>query len=179
MKKLIILISVFAASFLCIQSLFSKDVIHLKKGLEVRGYITDLTENKVTIVLSKNETEKKFVFTPDQVDFIEFDLKNVNIARILALNADYTVLDGRADAEIYHKRFGGNFALGFFFGVFGFIGVAVGNVKDPPTYIDDWEGKMKDGDYVIGYEKKGKGKNMGAAGLGWGISFVIMLIILL
>ena len=64
-------------------------------------------------------------------------------------------------------------------GVFGFIGVAVSNPKDPPASIEDRATKVNDGDYMMGYDKKAKGKNMGAAGAGWAVGFVILLILLL
>ena len=157
---------------------FSKDVIHLRSGEKIKGFITDINDQCVTMIKSVKNKEKEFRFTPDQVALIEFDLSNVHIAKILKVNADYSVFDGIADAQIYHKRFGGNFALGFFFGVFGFVGVAVGKVKEPPAYIEDWTGKMRDGDYVVGYDKKAKGKNIGAAGVGWAAWVVLMIILL-
>lgn len=67
--------------------------------------------------------------------------------------------------------------MGVLFGVFGFIGVAVGNVKDPDPVIPEYQDKINSADYREGYRKKGKGKNLGAAGAGWAIGFIIMIII--
>ena len=121
----------------------------------------------------------KLEFSPEHVELIEFDAQNVEISKLIEQHAaDFTYLDGQNDAQMYHKRFGGNFALGVLFGVFGFVGVAIGNVKDPPALIPDYSDKINSADYREGYRKKGKGKNMGAAGIGWAVSFVLLLLII-
>ena len=129
------------------------------------------------VIIEKNKV--KFEFTPEHVQFIEFDVHNVQISKLIGENAaDFTYLDGQNDAVLYHKRFGGNFTLGVLFGVFGFVGVALGNVKDPPAMVPDYSEKINSADYREGYRKKGKGKNLGAAGIGWAVGFVILLLIL-
>ena len=158
------------------QATYGKDKIYVKGGQKIKGAIIELENNRVVIQRGKELLE----FAPEHVELIEFDIQNVKISKILAENAEeYGFSDGQMDAQMYHKRFGGNFALGFFFGVFGFIGVAVGNVKEPPPHIEDWKAKVNDGDYMMGYDKKGKGKNLGAAGVGWAVGFVILLILML
>ncbi len=162
----------FSALLLCTNAI-SKDKIILKGGQTIKGEILQLEQNKVII----SDGSFKLEFTPEHVEFIEFDVQNPHIAKIIAENAEFTYLDGKADAKLYHKRGGGNFALGFFFGVFGFIGVAVGNVQDPPAVIPDFEQKVNSSDYREGYRKGGKGKNLGAAGAGWAAGFILLLII--
>lgn len=153
---------------------YSKDKIYIKGGQMIKGEILNLEQGKVTIKDGKNLLE----FSPEHVEFIEFDIQNIRIAKIIAENADdYGFTDGQMDAEMYHKRFGGNFTLGLLFGVFGFIGVAIGNVKDPPANIEDRAAKVNDGDYMAGYDKKGKKKNLKAAGIGFGASVVILMVI--
>ena len=159
--------------FFCVINSYSKDKIILCKGKTIKGTITQLEENKITIQKGKKELE----FTPEQVQYIEFDANNLKISKVIRGNADFNYLDGQTDAQLYHKRFGGNFALGVLFGVFGFIGVAVGNVQDPNPVIPDYQEKINSADYREGYRKKGKGKNMGAAGAGWAVGAIIMIII--
>ena len=152
----------------------AKDKITLNTGKQIKGTITHIEENLVVIEKGKKTLE----FSPEQVQYIEFDANNLKISKIIQENADgFTYLEGQQDAQLYHKRFGGNFALGVLFGVFGFIGVAVGNVQDPPPVIPEYEDKINSADYREGYRKKGKGKNLGAAGAGWAVGFVILIII--
>ena len=166
--------SIFLFLFLmCVFNSYSKDKIILYKGKTIKGTITHIEENRVTIKKKKTE----FVFTPEQVQYIEFDAKNPHLSKIIEENADFTYLNGQEDAQLYHKRFGGNFTLGVLFGVFGFIGVAVGNVKDPAPGVPEYQDKINSADYREGYRKKGKGKNLGAAGAGWAVGVVIMIII--
>jgi hypothetical protein len=161
-------------TLLIVSTAFGKDKIILKDGQSVKGEIVLLEQDKVIIQKGKSNHE----FTSEQVAFIEFDIQNVKISKILSDNMDeFNYLDGKNDAQLYHKRFGGNFALGVLFGVFGFIGVAVGNVQDPPAAIPDYTDKMKSSDYREGYRKTGKGKNLGAAGAGWAVGFILLLII--
>ena len=113
------------------------------------------------------------MLSPSEVSYVQVD----SYEKLVTLqNSMYT--QGIADAEIYHKRFGGNFCAGFFGGVIGFVIVAVTDAKDPNVSIVGEE-KFNDRDYREGYNKKAKGKNMGAAGAGWALSFVLVLLLLL
>ena len=171
MKQTLIFFSIFLISI----NGFCKDKITLKGGQRIKGQIVQIEDNRVVIEKGKTQLE----FTPDHVEYIEFDAKNVKISKIVKQNADgFTYLDGQNDAAMYHKRFGGNFTLGVLFGVFGFVGVAVGNVKDPQPIVQDYNEKMNSADYREGYRKKGKGKNLGAAGIGWGVGVILVLLLL-
>jgi len=170
MKKLVLFIVL-----LSISTTYGKDKITLKGGQLIKGIIVNIEDNKV--VIEKNKIQ--FEFTPEHVQYIEFDANNVKISKLISENTDeFTYLDGQNDAAVYHKRFGGNFTLGVLFGVFGFVGVALGNAKDPPAIVPDYSEKINSADYREGYNKKGKGKNLGAAGAGWAVGFVILLIVL-
>lgn len=170
MKKILFL----SLTLLIVSIAFGKDKITLKDGQSIKGEIVHLEQDKVIIQKGKSNQE----FTSEQVAYIEFDLKNVKISKLLSDNMnEFNYLEGKDDAQLYHKRFGGNFALGFLFGAFGFIGVAVGNVQDPPAGIPDYADKMNSSDYREGYRKTGKGKNLGAAGAGWAVGFILLLII--
>lgn len=154
---------------------YGKDKITLKGGQRIKGNIVHIEDNRVVIEKGKTQLE----FAPENVEYIEFDAQNLKISKLIETNADdFNYLYGQHDAETYHKRFGGNFTLGVLFGVFGFVGVAVGNVKDPPALVPDYNGKINSADYREGYRKKGKGKNLGAAGIGWAVSFVLVLLLL-
>jgi hypothetical protein len=170
MKQSILVLAV----LLCFGNSYSKDKIFLKNGKKIKGVISHIEDNRVVIQKKNSQYE----YTSDDVQYIEFDVNNVKLAKIIEQNPDdFTYLDGQQDAQLYHKRFGGNFVLGVAFGLFGFIGVAVGNVKDPPVGIPDYAEKINSADYREGYRKKGKGKNLGAAGAGWAVGVVLVLII--
>jgi hypothetical protein len=166
---------IFLVAVLLSISAYSRDRITLKGGQRIKGDIIHIEDSRVTI----KKGDMNLEFSPEHVELIEFDAQNVKISKLIMENSvDFTYLNGQTDAQLYHKRFGGNFALGVLFGVFGFVGVAVGNVKDPPAIIPDYSDKINSADYREGYRKKGKGKNLGAAGIGWAVSFVLVLLIL-
>lgn len=99
---------------------------------------------------------------------------------LLAQQADNKTGDyiqGRADGELDGKGSAGYLLLGVVCGVIGFVIAAVSNPSPPPERI---MGKSRE--YVLGYtdgyRSKAKNKNMVYAGIGWGISAIIAIIIM-
>ncbi|MFC2125683.1 hypothetical protein ACFLU5_12815 [Bacteroidota bacterium] len=156
-----------------------KDLIHLHNGEIVKGYIIDLRQDEVTISKKQNNYKEIQTFSAEEVKLVEFDARNVNIIKLI--NKEITQQrnmcnEGYRDAELYHKRFVGNFALGFFFNIFGFAGVAITNPKSPdPLMINDAE-KLNNTEFLLCYEKKAKKKNIKAAGIGW-ITIVVLVLL--
>lgn len=165
MKNLSILFIAFCIS----QSALSKDRVILKSGVILKGEIAEITLFALTI---KTKPEDHIQLAPGEVDFIM--VKNQKRKVFLQ---DEMYIQGQSDAEIYHKRFGGNFAAGLLGGVIGFIIVAVTDAKAPDAGL---VGQEKAGDHLYreGYNKTGKNKNIKAAGIGWGVGFVITIIII-
>ena len=162
MKKLVLL----AVAFLSISVTNAKDVIFMKNGNKVKGRVISITNEQLTLI-SKNSTQ---VFTADQVAYIKSDQNNDVLNKALeaygSASDDYS--KGQIDAQTYHKRAFGNAALGFFFGPFGFLGVAIGGAKTPDVMDIKDESLLKNEDYRAGYKKKAKAKNLGNAGIGCG-----------
>lgn len=70
--------SIFLFLFLfCVINSYSKDKIILYKGKTIKGTIKHIEDNKVTIKKKK----KELVFTPDEVQYIEFDALNLTFQR--------------------------------------------------------------------------------------------------
>jgi len=156
-----------------------KDLIHLKNGQTVKGHILDIRQDEVKISKKRNKCEQVRIFNSDEVKLIEFDARNSDIIHLV--NSEITQQknmcnEGYRDAQLYHRRFVGNFALGFFFNIFGFAAVAISNPKAPdPLMVNDTE-KFNNTEYLLCYEKKAKNKNIKAAAFGWGA--IVLLLIL-
>ena len=91
-------------------------------------------------------------------------------------------LNGQMDAENFHGKKGGHFALGFLFGPFAMIGTALAN---PTPYnssnmimmVDDRDDpKFSDPVYLDCYKKKAKTSLIGVEGLGW-LSWILILLV--
>ncbi len=165
-------VSILLALLLISTTSFGKDVLYLTNGEKVKGELISVTTNEITFQPNKKKLDK-MILSSDEVNYVKVD----SYDKLLTIqNSMYT--QGIADAEIYHKRFGGNFCAGFFGGIIGFVIVAVTDAKDPDPSIVGEE-KFNDREYREGYNKKAKGKNMGAAGAGWAAGFVLLLLLLL
>jgi hypothetical protein len=169
--------------FLLILSIFAnnskgKDLIHLNNGKTIKGHIIELKQDEVTLSKSRKNTEDVQTFISNEVKLIELDASNMDIIRLI--NDELTQQqnmcnEGFRDATLYHRRFVGNFALGFFFNIIGFTIVAISNPKAPdPLMINDIQ-KMNSTEYLLCYEKKARKKNITAAGIGLGAIVFLFL----
>jgi len=105
------------------------------------------------------------------VSYVFLDPDNTVIIEKIIANVPLMYQDlcseGTMDARNFHKRGGGNFALGFFFGVFG---------CNPDPAIVGAE-KMQDTVYMLCYEKKAKKKNLTFAGIGWAVGLFFVYVV--
>jgi hypothetical protein len=161
-----------AAVLMAASSTFAKDVVYLKDGSKVKGDISQITEGQLTLA-RKNITK---VYTAEQVSWIKADNDNQVLKDALKATDPDMYEKGRLDASKYHKRTLGNGALGFFFGPFGLLGVALGGAKAPDVLDIKDDSLMKNEDYRHGYKKKAKGKNVGNAALGWAVGVAAVVL---
>ncbi|WP_111669411.1 hypothetical protein [Algoriphagus litoralis] len=152
-------------------SLYAKDILVLKDGTKVKGELISVSQGELVFQKTKG-IQSEIKLSPEEVEFV----KVANVEKLKELQ-ESMYLQGIADAQIHHKRFGGNFCAGFFGGAIGFIIVAVTDAKEPNLAIVGEE-KYKNLEYREGYNKKAKGKNLGAAGAGWAAGFVLLLILI-
>ena len=157
----------------------SKDLIHLNNGETVKGYILDIKQDELAISKKRNKHDQILTFNSEEVKLVELDVRNIDIIKLI--NKEITQQknmcnEGYRDAQLYHRRFVGNFALGFFLNILGFAIVAISNPKAPdPLMINDAE-KLNSTEFLLCYEKKAKNKNIKAAAIGWGT--IVLLVIL-
>lgn len=147
----------------------ARDLVHLNNGETIKGHIVELKQGELTIVKNRKHKNGAHTFTSEEVKLIEIDARNVDIVKLI--NREIAIHqsmcnEGFRDATLYHRRFIGNFALGFFFNIIGFTIVAVSNPKAPdPLLINDMQ-KLNSTEYLLCYEKKARKKNITAAGIG-------------
>jgi hypothetical protein len=90
-------------------------------------------------------------------------------------------LNGRLDAETYHGKKGGHFALGVLFGPFAMIGTALSNPtpeKGKQTYMmSKNKEEFSDPEYLSCYKKKAKGQLVGMEALGM-VAWILLIAII-
>jgi hypothetical protein len=178
MKSNILLITLLLVVILITQ-VTGKDLIHLNNGETIKGYILDIRQDEVVISKKRNIYTKTQTLHSEEVKLIELDVRNVDIINLINTEISQQknmCNEGYRDAQLYHRRFVGNFALGFFLNILGFAIVAISNPKAPdPLMINDAE-KLNSTEFLLCYEKKAKSKNIKAAAIGWGT--IVLLVIL-
>jgi len=167
MKKILpFLLFVFVFS-----NVLSKDIIVLKNGEKIKGELLHVKAKELTFI-SKKKNSEPMTFTAAEVEYVKVD----SYEKLLELQEDF-YLQGITDATLHHGRFFGNFCAGFFGGAIGFVIVAVTDARAPNPAIvgqENYQNLL----YREGYNKKAKGKNMRAAGIGWGLGALVGLIII-
>lgn len=149
---------------------FASDIIYLKDGSKIKGELLNVEQNELTFQPGKRNTSL-IKLKPEEVEFVK-----VGSYEKLVEIQESLYLKGMNDAQLYHKRFGGNFCAGLFGGIIGFVIVAVTDAKSPnPLMVG--EENFKSLEFREGYNKKAKGKNLGAAGIGWAVSVLVLLIL--
>lgn len=154
---------------------FGKDIVFLKDGTKIKCKIDNI-EQDVLYYTKKGKIQG--FFKSEEVARIKVNARNTRIVKLLNSNLPQNDLceQGTSDAVNFHKRGGGNFALGFFFGVFGVIGTAVGNPKGPDGAVIPNQENLKDPTYLKCYKKKAKKKNVSNALGGWASIIALVLI---
>lgn len=177
MKKLLILAGVligFTSS--------AKDLIFLQSGEKISATIIDVRQDTLFYVKGKNGTAQ-FLLS-NEVAFIQLDKKNTRVHQILQENIvveppvdEIKMLEGKLDANLHHNRGFGNFCLGFFFGPFGVLGTAIGKPRSPDYVKIPKKENLENTDYLKGYEKRARGKNVLHAVGGWAVVVLLSLVL--
>ncbi|MCR9015741.1 hypothetical protein [Aquiflexum gelatinilyticum] len=158
-------------SIIFISNSFASDIIYLKDGSKIKGDLISVDVNELTFKSAK-KNQKLLKLKSEEVEFVKVE----DYEKLVEVQ-ESMYLKGMNDAQIHHKRFGGNFCAGLFGGVIGFVIVAVTDAKSPNPLLVGEE-NFKSMEYREGYNKKAKGKNLGAAGVGWAVSFLVLLVLI-
>jgi hypothetical protein len=161
---------------------FTKDSIILNSGRELKVIIVDIKTNLLSY--KKNKRSEVQILNAKDVAFIRIDERNILIRNLIQEEmknqspVDETkMLEGKLDATNFHQRGFGNFCLGFLLGPFGVVGTAIGRPRNPDYVMTPNKDNLSNPDYLKGYKRRARGKNVTNALGGW--AAVIMLSIVL
>lgn len=175
MKKVLLLCVVFVT-----MHCFGSDVLTLNNQLKFEGKVTKVLDCDIVF---KSNGEKYLVPIQD-IFSINFENANGRQYRKFSQMGDggeNYCMNGRLDAEAYHGKKGGHFALGFLFGPFAMIGTALAN---PSPYngkrtamLSKNKEQFSNLEYLSCYKKRAKGQLIGMEALGWGAWIILILVI--
>jgi hypothetical protein len=176
MKKLSLAI---AACILSLSS-FAGDVLTLTNNMVFEGKVTRIKK----CVISYQVEDATYLIPAADVASIQFaDPQDKVYTHYLNLpqGDQNKCMAGRLDAEQFHGKKGGHFALGFLFGPFAMIGTAL---ADPTPYkgkttpmLSQNKEIFNDPEYLSCYKRKAKGQLIGMEGLGWGSAILLLLLL--
>jgi hypothetical protein len=175
MKKISVILFFLAVAM----SATAGDILLLRNELAFEGKVKKI---KSCVVVFQSGG-KHFHVPAEDILALKFeDVDNPIYTDYLALSDNNSnCLSGDLDAESYHGKKGGQFALGVLFGPFALIGTALAN----PTPMTGAKTAMlsknkelfSDLEYLSCYKKKAKGQLLGATAMGWA-SWILFLLIL-
>jgi hypothetical protein len=167
------------ATMLCLVT-SAADILTLTNEMVFEGKVTKIKE---CVVVFKSKGSK-YIIPATEIHSIEFESPSDKVLiEYLKLpdNNPNKCMNGRLDAENFHGKKGGHFALGVLFGPFAMIGTALANPtpeKGKQTYmLSQNKDQFNDPEYLSCYRKKAKGQLIGMEGLGWA-SWILLLLIL-
>ena len=141
--------------------------LSLNNGMEFDGIIKKINDCSCQF---KVDNEKYTIPLSDVSDINVYSDKYKDKVTNLLSNQD-NCLNGQVDADLHHGKGGAHFALGFFTGILGIIGVAV--IADPDPYsgtktmaLSKNKDDFNDPTYLSCYKKKAKGKLVGSTAIG-------------
>jgi hypothetical protein len=181
MKKInLVLIPIFFCNFL-----FSEDILVLKNDMIFKGEIIKIKKNKIIF----SAEHKEYMIPNRDVFGVYFEDEDNPIYLHLLKYKDgdeyydsLKCIKGRMDAKSFHGKGFGNFALGFFFGVFGLVGCIVSNPgieNGSKTKIMSQNKELfNDSEYLECYKEKAKNKSVVNAGIGWATGAIVLFTIL-
>lgn len=156
------------------------DILTLTNALVFDGKVTKIKHCQVSFMVQGT----KYNIPAADVHSIVFEDKSdkVYTRYLKQLEVDPgRCVNGRLDAGSYHGKKSSHIAMGFLFGPFAMLGTALAN---PTPEKGKLTGKMSehtdlfnDPDYLECYQKKAKGKLIGAEAIGFGISALMILLI--
>ena len=124
----------------------------------------------------------KYVIPASEIFSIQFeDTKNKVYTKYINLpEGENKCLNGQMDAENYHGKKGGHFALGFLFGPIAMVGTLLASPtpeKGKRTYLmSKNKEQFTDYEYINCYKKKAKAQLIGMEAAGWGSYLIILLL---
>lgn len=178
MKKVILsLLTVFT-----LVSANAADKLTLTNGMKFQG---DVVKVKGCSVIFKSEAGRVEVPAKD-IYSVEFENPNDKefLKYVELLESEGTgdkCINGQMDAENYHGKKGGHFALGVLFGPFAVIGTAIG--ANPTPYngrntvsLSPNKDQFNDPEYLLCYKKQAKASLIGMECAGWATWILFVLI---
>ena len=174
MKK--ILFTFFASIF--VLSANASDIVTLNNYMVFKGEVTKIKNCEVFFKSLGN----KYVIPASEIFSIQFeDTKNKVYTKYINLpEGENKCLNGQMDAENYHGKKGGHFALGFLFGPFAMIGTLLASPtpeKGKRTYLmSKNKEQFTDYEYINCYKKKAKAQLIGMEAAGGGSYLIILLL---
>lgn len=176
MKKLVLTIT--AISFAIVS--FAGDILTLNNEMVFEGKVKKIKDCAVVF----KADGIKYVVPASEIFSIQFeDTENKIYTDYMKMADDdpNKCLNGTLDAENYHGKKGGHFALGVLFGPFAMIGTAL---ADPTPYkgaqtlmMSKNKDQFSDPEYLSCYRKKAKGQLIGMEGLGWAAWILLLLVL--
>ena len=176
MKKLIFTIT----AFFSVITAIAGDILTLNNEMVFEGKVEKI---KGCEVIFKSNGEK-YIVPAYEIFTIEFENPSdkVYIDYLKIPDQDpRKCFNGAIDAENYHGKKGGHFALGVLFGPFSMIGTALANPtpeKGLRTYMmSKNKDQFDDPEYLSCYRKKAKKQLIGMEALGWGAWILFVLVV--
>jgi len=159
-------------------SLYSQDVLTLNNQMMFSGKAVGITD--CSLIFSMDS--QAYIVPFDSIYTLVFlDTADPVIKVLEDFNAD-ACLSGKHDAENYHGKKGLHITLGVLFGPFAVLGAAIGEPtpdKGRETLeMSKNKALFNDPSYLSCYKKKAKAQNVGNTAIGWGIGFLIIILLL-
>ena len=195
MKKIILstLLTIFTIS-IC----FSQDVITIKSGEDISAKILEIGQTEIKYKKFDNQTGPTYSILKSDVIIVRYengtkDLFNVNTSPSTTISTTTSnsdngnlFLEGQLDAVKYYKGYKaagtGTLVTSLFLSPLVGLIPAIACSSTPPdrynlSYPD--EDKMKKSEYYSGYTQKAKKIKQGKVWTNWGISYVIILFLVI
>lgn len=176
MHKITLTITAAVLSF----TLFAGDILKLNNDMVFEGKVTRIKDCAVVFKSDGN----KYIVPASEIFSLQFEDTEDKVYTEYMKMADddpNKCLNARLDAENYHGKKVGHFALGVLFGPFAIIGTAVANPtpeKGQQTLMmSNNKEQFSDPEYLSCYKKKAKGQLMGMEALGWGAWILLLLVL--
>jgi hypothetical protein len=159
---------------------YAGDILTLNNEMVFQGKITKIKDCAVVF----KADGKKFIIPSSEIFSIQFEntADEVYTEYMKMSNGDANkCLNGSLDAENYHGKSGGHFALGVLFGPFAMIGTALSNPTPnrgkQTLMMSKNKDLFSDPEYLSCYKKKAKGQLITMEALGWASWILLILII--
>lgn len=157
---------------------FAGDILTLNNEMVFEGKATKIKNCAVVFKANGN----KYIVPASEIFSLQFeDTKDKVYTKFMQMadGEPNKCLNGRLDAENYHGKKGGHFALGVLFGPFAMIGTAIATPtpeKGQFTYMkSENKDQFSDLEYLSCYTKKARGQLIGFEALGWASWLLLVL----